>query len=205
MRTTALLGCALALVGPSVGAQESATADSARLRERCQFASRALASGHPDPHRQWALNFIRLCPGDAGPVLAAQWEGGNAASPSPAELNDLVFSSQKIRDQRVFDAAAAVARSVSTPSSLRFGALQVLASYADSTVAVSLDDLEHPNTAASLRVSTDVFPTAGAVPLATDVRARALAIFASLAANEPDAGIRAAAQYLSRGFGVGRP
>lgn len=198
-----LVGCAAAVAATSVGAQGSTPADGATLRERCHLASRTLQSGHRGPHTRWALGFITLCPGEAAPALGAQWAGKSV--PSAAELNELVLSSQHIRDQRLFDAVAATARSVTHPFALRVAALEVLASYVDKRVVVSAHDLEHPDTAAHLPLGTDAFPVDGAVPLDADARAGALALFAALAAEDPDARVRAAAQYLTRGFRTARP
>ena len=193
------------LAAPPLAAQRATEADSAELHASCRLAARALATGRPSPHYDWALDQIRSCDQSAGPALATRWLA--LRETDRPELVRLIFTSQSIRDQRIFDAVLRVASSHDVAPLIRLAALNVLVSYTDPRVDVPLGTLEHPDAGAALPLVSDFFPDAGAVPLVASDPATFMTLLRRLAQSDPAPTVAAAAGYLWRGFearGLGR-
>ncbi|HEX6535792.1 MAG TPA: hypothetical protein VF041_14435 [Gemmatimonadaceae bacterium] len=196
---------ALALLAATspLAAQRATEATDAHLREECRLATQALTTGRPHPRYSWALDQIRVCDQSAGPALASRWRALREADRT--ELGHLSFTSRSVRDQRIFDAALAVAGARGTAPLIRLAALGVLASHVDPTVYVSLEKLEHPKANQLLPAVLDFAPRDGAVPLAESDKATFLTFLRGLVEHEPDPQVATAARYLLRGFMAGEP
>ena len=123
-------------------AQGQDTALAARHRNECRLASQVLTTGHPDTHRDWALNFIGSCKSDGPAALAIQW---TTAAARGAELEGLVRSSARLRDARLYRQLRETAQDISTPPAVRVGAMLVLSRYSDPNNAIWLTDLRPPS------------------------------------------------------------
>ena len=195
MAATAAL--AMASAAP-LAAQRSTEANDAKLRANCRLAAQVLETGHPSTHYEWAVNEIRRCEQIAGPALAAHWSALREAD--RADLKQLMFSSSSMRDQRIFDAVLSVAGSRDVAPIIRLAALSVLVSYADPVLDVSLERLEKPKENELLGHVTHFAPSEGAVPLAAGDLPALMSLLRTLAEQEPDPQVAAAARYLLRGF-----
>lgn len=127
-----------------VGAQGHGqdTALAAQHRSDCRLASQVLTTGNPAPHREWALRFIGSCGSEGPTALAVQW---TRARGSGEELEQLVRSSARLRDARLYRELRATAQDPARPPAVRVGAMLVLSRYSDPHNAIWLTDLRPPS------------------------------------------------------------
>lgn len=133
------LGSLFAL--PLAGQQADA-AVAAKHRSNCRLAAQVLETGHPHPHRAWALRYIGECEAEGAIVLSRLWQtvaGG-------AEVEPLVWSSLRLRDARLYQRLRETATDRSRPAPMRIAAMLVLARYTDPENAIWLTDLLPPAT-----------------------------------------------------------
>ncbi|HEX8391289.1 MAG TPA: hypothetical protein VF665_02940 [Longimicrobium sp.] len=181
--------------------QEGDSALLARFRNDCRLAEQILRTGHPDPHREWALAYISRCE-SAGPVtLAALWRDISA----PDEIEPLVNSSLQIRDARLYQQLRRTAEDRARPADVRVAALLVLARNTDPRNAIWLSDLIPPDTIdwipLKLGWGTGPRQLMGDAPLTEPIAASVLDLFEGIAANrdtEPTAVWYAAAVLAER-------
>lgn len=126
--------------GAQAHGQDSARA--AKHRSDCRLASQVLTTGNPAPHREWALQFIGSCGSDGPAALALQWT--RARGPGE-ELEQLVRSSARLRDARLYRQLRATTQDGSRPPAVRVGAMLVLTRYTDPRNAIWLSDLRPPD------------------------------------------------------------
>lgn len=142
LRSIAAAAALLIVSALPLTAQGQDTALAAKHRNDCRLASQVLTTGHPNTHREWALNFIGSCGSDGPAALVVQWR---AFSNSGAELDQLVRSSARLRDARLYRQLRETAQDNSAPPAVRVGAMLVLSRYTDPNNAIWLTDLRPPN------------------------------------------------------------
>lgn len=141
LRRTTLAAVALALAtavthDQSLGAQTER--QDPHLRNDCRLAAQVLDTGHPDPHYEWALEFIAKCEETGGPVLAGLWRRPSADS---ADLNRLFLSSYRLRDSRITAAVIDAVSDPALPQLMRLNAIRVMAGHAAPEFLLSIADL----------------------------------------------------------------
>ncbi len=200
-RSVWLMGVALCVLARVSHAQEPTETSDVRLRNNCRLAVQALTTGRPAPHYDWALDQIRACDETGGIGLAGAWQ---SVAEDTVDLERLVFSSARLRDARVLEAVLAVAQDPKRTTAVRLSSLRVLASYADSTVSVSLGELQAPPDTAILPGIFDFGAHDGSMPLQSADPGRILSVFDTLATTDHDPHVRAAARFLRDGFALRR-
>lgn len=92
-------------------------ADTVHQRNDCRLASQVVATGHPAPHMDWALQLIGACGRDGGAALAAAIRRTQQSADIPS-LDALTQATRTFRDGEVFTAARDVAadRGASIPA-----------------------------------------------------------------------------------------
>jgi hypothetical protein len=145
---------------------------------------------------------IERCPVIGPSGLASYW----SRSDLPDEIDDwLVRASVAIRDERVFRAVSAVARS-SRPRADRIDALVVLAAYYDDRYRATDAFLEGDDPGPSLPHRIGIRePVVGLSPLPPDSRAQIGRMVFQLAMSDPDSGVRSAAHRLRQAFAIDDP
>lgn len=119
----------------SLGAQSER--QDPHVRNDCRLAAQALETGHPEPHYEWALEFIVRCEETGAAVLSALWR-----RPADTEhLDRLFLSSYTLRDARVTGAVIDVAQDRTLPRLVRLNAIRVLAGHAVPEFLLSVPDL----------------------------------------------------------------
>ncbi len=197
-RATATLGtiAALAIGTPCLGQGVQERQD-VHLRNDCRLARQILEEGHPHPHRDWALNMIGSCDESGGEVIPSLWQD---APQDLDELEQLVWSSARLRDQRIMDAVMAVANDRSRAVAVRLSALRVLAYYYSPRVYVTLDMLEAPESSEqplpSLGSTFDFEPREGTAPLSAGTPEHILEFLCHLSATAEDPAVQGAAGHL---------
>ncbi len=168
----------------------------AKLRADCRLAAQTLETGHPSPLWGRAVETIRRCDQTAGAALAVVWRQPPADS---ASLEDLFFSSARVRDQRIFLATMAMARDVTASWWPRATALRVLAAYVDPLTLVKPDYLRPaPDSVSLFSVVSHFYQINGSKPLPGDALLQIKGLVEALALSDPDPGIRFAGRYLGR-------
>lgn len=142
LRCFAAVGALLISSAVPLSAQGQDTALAAKHRNDCRLASQVLATGHPHPHREWALRYIASCEHEGPLALAAQWERSDATG---SELEIIVRSSARLRDARLYRKLGQTAEDRSKPSAVRVGAMLVLSRYTDPRNGIWLTDLVPPD------------------------------------------------------------
>ncbi len=142
------------------------------------------------------------CPVTGPSALAWYWSRSDRMD----EIEDwIVAASARIRDQRVFRAVSAVARS-SRPRADRIDALMVLARYYDDRYRPSEAFLEGDELGPSLPRRVGIGePVVGLDPLPADSRAQIGRIVFQLAMSDPDSGVRSAAHRLRQALALDDP
>lgn len=129
MRLNLLLWPLAALYAFPAHAQDAQAAEAQlRIRNDCRLAAQVLTTGQPANKRDWALWRIDDCDGSGPPVLARVWR---EVAPEPAALGAVIRSSVRLRDRRVYDAVASIARDRSGAGIKRAAALHLLGRWAD--------------------------------------------------------------------------
>lgn len=184
-----------------LNAQNEEVALNAKRRNECRLAAQVLDTGHPRPHREWALRYISRCENEGPAVLAAQWRNAPVAG---AELEAIVWSSLRLRDARLYDQLRATAADHSRPSSMRVAAMLVLARYTDPRNAIWLSDLVPPDSIRRIPLvlssSTGFYPITGEVPLSGSIAPQVLALLDEVAAarSKEEAPVWYAAAVLAK-------
>ncbi len=167
----------------------------------CAEAVRLVTSGEAtDAHAGWALAHILSCP-DGPAAIATRW---HTADDRPETLAQLRGWNYQIHDQRIAEAATAVAHDASRPPGLRLVALQILVSYFDLSATVELRDLENPPRYPSLAHVAHPGARLGVEPPAEDMPDRVYALSRELAAD-PNPRIARAAKAVWQALTDARP
>ena len=145
---------------------------------------------------------VGRCPVTGPSALALYWTRSDRFD----EIEDwLVGASATIRDQRVFRAVSAVARS-DRPRADRIDALMVLARYYDDRYRPTEAFLEGDEPGPSLPRRVGIRePVVGLDPLPPDSRAQIGRLVFQLAMSDPDSGVRSAAHRLRQAFAIDDP
>jgi hypothetical protein len=150
-------------------------------RNDCRLAAQVVRTGEPHTKREWALGYVSNCANEGPAVLAEWWREGS----EPAEVPDLVRSSGRIRDARLYRSLTEAVADRSRPGAVRVGAMLVLAKYVDPGSAVWLTDLVPPDPITYIRLiggsTTARNQLVGAEPIES-VAASVLALLDEIAA-----------------------
>lgn len=183
--------------GLSAQGQGQSERDDARIRNDCRLAAQILTMGQPNPRYGWARDIISKCDESGGAALAALWRSVAADS---AELVHVVYSTSRLRDQRVLDEIVTVAQDQARPAVVRLSAFQVLVSYYKPGAHIPLRWLRQPPFGSPLGVVTEFRATEGASPLGPATRDVIHTLMRKLAESEPDPTVRNAARFLAEAF-----
>lgn len=194
MRMIGVLILGIGLSGAScLHAQRRETAD-IHLRNDCRLAAQVVQTGHPAPKFDWAISTLQLCDESGPPALAAAWR---AAAPDTAVLGMLVYTSQRLRDQRIAAAVLEALQDASRPQIVRLSAIRLLISYAAPGRTASLGNLLNPgDPPILLPFITEFNPMDGAEPLAAEMREAVATALGTVADNDPDPVMRRAAAWV---------
>lgn len=198
--STACLVTLLCTALPLSG-QGNETSAAVKHRNQCRLAAQVVRTGHPQPHRSGAIEYVAHCENEGPVVLAEQWQtlGGGGQ-----DLEDLVFSSKRVRDNRLYQALSRTAADRSRPAAVRAGAMLVLVKYVDPASAIGFSDLVPPDSIVHIpRVggsTTANNQVIGAVPVPGPVGAAVLALLESIgsARSEEPREVWYAAAVLAR-------
>lgn len=194
---------ALAAVSTPAAAQGGHEPTDVHLRNNCRLAAQVLTTGQPAPKRKWARDFISNCAESGPAVLVQLWQQVPADT---AKVNELIGMSARLRDQRLFDQAAALVRDRSRPEVVRTGAMILLAQYADPSWGVSFPLLLPPENRPSGHVWLilgghsfhDVPQLKGTIPMPKSVAQPVVEILKEVAATEQNPRVWYAAAALAR-------
>jgi len=177
-------------------AQRATEAIDAKVRADCRLATQALSEGHPAPKWDWAMGAIVRCEQTGGPTLAELWLSTTIDSTALAQL---VRSSRRLADGRLFEVLLAVAADGEAGWARRTSAMRVLASFVWPELQISDANLRAlPDSINPIGHVDHPAQIAGAVPLPADANARVRALLLSLASDDPDPAIRHAAAFTER-------
>lgn len=188
------ISCAHGLSAQGQGPRER---DDAHLRNDCRLASQVLTLGQPAARYGWARDVIVKCDESGPPALATLWRSAPADS---TELAHIVYSTSRLRDQRILDQLLTIARDESRPVVVRLSAFQVLVSYFRPEAWVSLRRLRQPPFGSPLGFVTEFSATEGSTALGPATRESIRALMRRLAESDTDETVRNAARFLAEGF-----
>lgn len=186
---------------PARGFGQGREARDVHLRSDCRQAAQILATGHPAPHREWALDVIWECDQSGPPVLVEMWR---TAGSSEAELGDLIRRSVNLRDARIYGAVVAVARDQGAPEIKRAAALSLLGRWARPGLDIGFRQFFAPGFSTlpengyEIGVITHDIQESGSDPLTPAVTEEVRQLAAYLAQSDASPRVRAAAELLTR-------
>lgn len=143
------------------------------------------------------------CPVSGPPALARAWQRHTTLT--ARELSARLWTSVRLRDGRLYPTVRTAAGDPAQPTDTRLVALQVLASYFDSTLAPSSEYLRGAALGSPIPRTTGAPHGPGATPLLAGRAAEIVTTVAALAAGDPDPVVRSAALRLRQGFALVAP
>lgn len=198
MRAFCLFALIWIILPSTTQGQQRVDPDSVKHRNDCRLAERVLSTGHPRPHRDWALRIVVSCGPGAARAVAELWKSPPSDT---AALTQVFLASSRFRDARIYNAAFEAVMDPAKPDLVRVTALGVLASYAQPGVLLQLDRLT--------RVSSGLFTwqnafarmghpltEEGEVPLPADVSSRVNRLVNELASAPAGTPVRDSAFHL---------
>ncbi len=179
--------------GARLGAQESNDRiDCKRLA--AQAATRSDAAAYRE-----AVGQLVTCPTAGGDALAAQWKQPPA---DPQDLSVLAAASGRLQDERVYRAVSAVAADPTRSQPERLAALNALVGQYAAGLSLRFTDESRPNRYGSEYVQIAVGfgdrGTVGSQPPKAGTTEEVLELLSRLGGSDPDARVRAIAQYLAK-------
>jgi hypothetical protein len=138
-----VLGSAVLTAGV-LDAQEPAPvreAADARYQNDCRLAEQVLATGHPAPHTEWAINYIAVCGGEIYGRATAEAVRRLRTVRDTAVLRQFWRPSHFLTDIRFYDAATEIARDRSASPEARVYAFLTLVRMSDPPRYVEYDNL----------------------------------------------------------------
>jgi hypothetical protein len=132
---TTLVANLPALVSLLVLARPADAQVAGRSAEDCRRFASALTHGTSDSAWHMALASIYDCPNEVGPTLASLWQVLPADS---VRRHQLFFVSAHIHDAHLYHQLVAMARNGGIVDSVRFHAIEVLVTVADSTLLIEV-------------------------------------------------------------------
>ena len=192
----------LALVAlPSTAFGQGREARDVHLRNDCRQAAQILTTGHPAPHREWALGVIWECDESGPPVLAELWRKAEA---NEGELGHLIWRSVNLRDTRLYGPITAIARDPNVPEMKRAAALSLLGRWARPGLDIEFQQFfapgftTLPESGYKVSVISHDIQDSGAQPLAGAVVGEIRELAEILAQSDGSPRVRAAAGVLTR-------
>lgn len=139
--TTILLLLLVSTSALPAAAQVSEQPAEVHKRNNCRLAAQVLSSGEPHTRIAWARAHIVDCEAEGPAYFAARW----ASAPSDtASLRQLITSSTRVRDVRVYTALRESVLDASRPDAVRVAAMIALTLYVDPHIAIDLSHLRPP-------------------------------------------------------------
>ena len=186
--------CVFATATPAIAQRRHYTCEeAARIVESTQVVE-------TDPQAGWALSEIAGCP-DGPAAIAARWR---MTGDRPDALLQLRTWNYMLRDQRIAEAAMAVARDPARPTDLRLVALQTLVAYFDSSATMELETLRNPPRFPSLGHVSHPTLRVGTQPPGADMPDHVQALARDLTAD-PDTVVARAARAVWQALTDRRP
>jgi len=176
-------------------AQMPKESDDVHVRDDCRLAVQVLTKGHPAPKSDWALGIIFTCDQSGGAALQQLW----ATPPTDsAALDELMWASASLVDQRVYLGVRSAATNVGVPRAARIAALRVLASFIEPAKIHFPPALLLPSSDPNIAVASDHDPLQliGSQPLDAAAKEGIATVFATLMQGDPDPHVRFAARRL---------
>lgn len=137
---------------------------------------------------------MQLCDESGPPALAAAWR---AAAPDTVLLGMVVYTSQRLRDQRIATAVLEALHDPTRPQIVRLSAIRVLIGYAAPGRSASLGNLLNPgDPPILLPFVTEFNPMDGTEPLAADTPEVVATALGAVADNDADPVMRRAAAWV---------
>jgi hypothetical protein len=122
-------------------AQVSEQPPEVHKRNNCRLAAQVLHSGEPHTRLEWARAYIVDCQEEAPAYFTARW----ASAPSDtASLRQLIASSTRVRDIRVYAVLRQAALDASRPDAVRVAAMIGLTRYVNPHIVIDLSHLRPP-------------------------------------------------------------
>lgn len=197
MRWFSIVSLLLISGGLSAQDQGHRERDDTQLRNDCRLALQVLTLGQPADRYGWARDIIVKCDESGGPALASVWR---SVSADPGELPHVVYSTSRVRDQRILDQLVIVARDQARPTVVRLSAFQVMVSYYKPSAYVSMRSLRQPPFGSPLGFVTEFVATEGSSPLGPTSRESIRNLMRELSQSDPDSTVRNAARFLGEAF-----
>lgn len=119
--------------------QEHAAA--AKRRNDCRLAGQVIATGHPQPKKEWAEVFMEVCPEEGPPIFARRWA---TVAGDTAAVATLLHQSARLRDVRIYTQLRRTMLDPTRPPVVRVGAMLVLARYVDPYNAAWFNEVAPP-------------------------------------------------------------
>jgi hypothetical protein len=191
----ASLTAGLLFLSTAAGAQFPKESEDVHARNDCRLAVQTLTKGHPAPKSDWALGIIFTCDQTGGAAVQLLW----ATPPTDSvALDELMWASASLVDQRVYLGARSAATNVGAPRAVRIAALRVLAALIEPAKIHFPPKLLLPSSDPNIAVSSAHEPVqmAGSQPLDAEAKADISSVFATLIQSEPDVYVRFAARRL---------
>lgn len=136
-----VLVVALAIALPScASAQAAGVSDSVHVRNRCRLAVQVITTGHPDPHTEWAYEYVRRC-GAQGTAAVARAILASAANSNGGTWERLTTPAFYVRDAGIFEASLTVAQDRNASTTARVYSMKVLIQMLSPGTTLSYDDL----------------------------------------------------------------
>lgn len=136
-----VLAVALALVLPScASAQATSMSDSVYVRNRCRLAVQVITTGRPDPHAEWAYEYVRMCGREGAAAITRAMESA-VASPDRSDWERLTISTFYVRDAGIFEAALGVSKNAAASTTARVYSMKILIQLLSPGTTLTYDDL----------------------------------------------------------------
>jgi hypothetical protein len=200
---TTILLFLLAMGALPAAAQVSDQPAEVHKRNNCRLAAQVLDSGEPHTRIVWARAYIVDCEEEGPAFFSTQW----ASAPSDtASLRQLIASSTRVRDARVYAVLRQTVLDGSRPDAVRVAAMIALTRYVNPHIVIDLCHLQAPAGEADPVVrlqggsTVDVVQVPGAQPFGA-VTAEVLSLLRGIASardSEPRAVWYAAAVIARR-------
>jgi hypothetical protein len=196
----ATLAAGMLCLSAVAAAQFPKESEDVHARNDCRLAVQTLAKGHPAPRSDWALGIIFTCDQSGGAAVQLLWSTPPTDS---VALDELLWASVRLVDQRVYLGARSAATNVGAPRAVRIAALRVLAAFIEPAKIHFPLRLLLPSSDPNVAVSSDHEPLqfVGSQPLDAPAKADIASVFANLIQRDPDEYVRFAARRLQPRMG----
>jgi hypothetical protein len=130
----------LATAGKLAGQSNEQT--DVRLRNDCRLAAQALRTGHPSPHYDWAVGYIKNCDVTGPSTVITLWRDNLPRNRDDVRMLGAMTRAFPLR--AVYDVVRGVAENEGANTDARIVAIELLASFTAPEVGLSSRDLFDP-------------------------------------------------------------